>query len=334
MDDAGLPPLTDAGFVEDAANAPDGGPELTACAPESFGLWGEGCFCSGPIALYGDVLYRQAIGIEVYDRSDPADLRLVTTVEERAGSEGGLALLGAHLVSVTNFAPLQVYSLADPRAPSRVGSLDLPASARGIAIEGSRGIVAMDEAGGSSLGLVDLSDPTAPRLEGSIRLADVFLQGPVRASAGSAWVMGHDRSESPSGRLVLVELDLASSEVTNHELGGESTSLANFDVDGTLVVTVAYEQPLRVYAIGAGALREVGRLELGPALQYGTGVELRGGRALVAGSGFAVIDVADSARPRLLGSAPAGSGAWIASTDTHAYVSSGNGVMPFVLDCE
>src|SRR5690606_25231895 len=58
----------DAGAAEDAAEAP-----ITSCAPEGFALRGEGCFCSGPIALFGDVLYRQAIGVQVYDLSDPSE---------------------------------------------------------------------------------------------------------------------------------------------------------------------------------------------------------------------------------------------------------------------
>lgn len=325
--DGGLPSLADAAVSEDAAESP-----VTACAPESFALRGEGCFCSGPIALHGDVLYRQAIGVQVYDLSDPVDPRLVTTVEERAGSEGGLAIAGGHLVSVANFAPLHVYSLADPLAPSLVGSLELPASARGIAIDGERAIVAMDRTDGSSLALIDLDAPTAPRLEGEIPLADIFVQGPVRVSAGSAWAMGHDRSEGPSGRPVLVELELASREVTIRALGDES--LSGFDVEEDIAVTVGFEQPLRVYAIDPGALREIGSLEPGPELSYATSVELRDGRALVAGGGFAIVELRDPTRPRVLGSSPDGSGAWIASTDTHAYVSSGNGVTPFILGCE
>ena len=312
----GGPPLADAGAFDDAADSP-----VISCVPEGFPLRGEGCFCSGPIALHGDVLYRQSIGVEVYDLSDPVDPRLVTTVEERAGSEGGLALLGAHLVSVANFAPLHVYSLADPLAPSLVGSLELPASARGIAIDGERAIVSMDRTDGSSLALIDLDAPTAPRLEGSIPLPDVFVQGRLRVSAGSAWAMGHDRSESPSGRPVLVELELASREVTIRALGDES--LSGFDVEGGIAVTIGFEQPLRVYAI-----------EPGPELSYATSIELRDGRALVAGGGFAIVELRDPTRPRVLGSSPDGSGAWIASTDTHAYVSSGNGVTPFILGCE
>lgn len=327
-DDGGHSPLADAGGLDDA------GSPITSCAPESFALRGEGCFCSGPIVLAGDVLYRQAIGVEVYDLSDPVDPRLVTTVEERAGSEGGLALLGTHLVSVANFAPLHVYSLAAPLAPSLVGSLELPASARGIAIDGERAIVAMDRTDGSSLALIDLDAPTAPRLEGEIPLPDIFVQGRLRVSAGSAWAMGHDRSDSPSGRPVLVELELASREVTIRALGDESIALSGFDVEGGIAVTVAFEQPLRVYAIEPGALREIGSLEPGPELSYATSIELRDGRALVAGGGFAIVELRDPTRPRVLGSSPDGSGAWIASTDTHAYVSSGNGVTPLVLGCE
>jgi len=229
-------------------------------------------------------------------------------------------------VSVTNFAPLSVYSLA--------GSSRLPTSARGIAIEGERAIVAMDGTEGSLLGLVDLRDPTAPRVEGSIPLPDVFVQGPVRVSAGSAWLMGHDRSESFSGEPVLVELELATREVTVRALGDESSSLSGFDVEGSIAVTVAFEQPLRVYAIEPGALREIGSLEPGPELSYATSVELRAGLALTAGNGLVIVDLSDPTRPRTLGASPAASGAWIASTESHAYVSSGNGVMSFVLGCE
>lgn len=334
LDDGGTLSLTDAATLDDAATRFDGGRRVTSCAPEGFALRGEGCFCSGPIVLDGDVLYRQSIGIQVYDLSDPVDPRLVTTVDERPGSNGGLALLGGHLVSVSNFAPLHVYSLADPLAPSLVGSLELPANARGIGIDASVAIVAMDQTDGSSLALVDLADPSAPRLVGEIPLAGIFVRGPLRVSGGSAWAMGQNRSESLSGQPVLVELELASRAVTIRALGGDSSSLSAFDVEEGVAVTVGYEQPLRVYAIEPGARREIGSLALGPELAAATSVELRHGRALIAGSRFAVIDLHDPARPRLLGSSPGGTGAWIAATDTHAYVSSGGGVMPFVLGCE
>lgn len=321
--DGGRPPLAD------AAESP-----VASCGPEGFALRGEGCFCSGPVALYGEVLYRQAIGVEVYDLSEPADPRLVTTVEERAGSEGGLALSDGHLVSVANFAPLHVYSLADPLVPVWVGSLELLASARGIAIDGSLAIVAMDQTDGSALALVDLDNPSAPRLDGEILLDDIFVQGPVRASRGSAWAMGRDRSESSSGRPVLIELELASREVTIRALEDGSRPLSSFDVEEGIAVTVGFEQPLRIYAIEPDTLRELGNLTLGPELPSATSVELRDGRALVAGSGFAIIDLHDPARPRVLGTSPAGGGAWVVSTDTHAYVSSGNGLVPFALGCE
>src|SRR5690606_28056962 len=148
-----------------------------------------------------------------------------------------------------NFAPLHVYSLADPLAPSLVGSLELPASARGIVIDGTIAIVALDQTEGSSLALVELADPAAPRLEGEIPLADIYVQDRLRVSGGSAWAMGADRSEGSSGRPVLVELELASREVTVRALGSESTSLSGFDVGAETAVTVAFEQPLRVYTI-------------------------------------------------------------------------------------
>src|SRR5690606_30146476 len=114
-------------------------------------------------------------------------------------------------------------------------SLELPASARGIAIDGARAIVSMDALDGTLLGLVDLSDPTAPRLEGSIALTGLFAQGAVRADAGRAWVMADDRS--PSGQRVLVSLDLASREVTSHPLGEGAAALSGFDVAGDRLVT-------------------------------------------------------------------------------------------------
>jgi len=180
-DDAGREPETfDAGTTDaDATDAPDAGIdagpsllrrcELTQDPP--LELFGDGCFCRGPLVARGGHLYRQSIGIEVFRIRDGLPVR-VGSVDERPSSQGGLAVAGDHLVSVIDHAPeLRIYSLAEPAAPALVATVPLEdASTSRLAGTENLVLLARSDFVQSTLQLVDLTDPAAPRVRWSLEL--------------------------------------------------------------------------------------------------------------------------------------------------------------------
>lgn len=89
-DDAGMDAALDSGL-------------LSGCVVEYFAPQGDGCFCQGPVASFGSYVYRQSLGIEVYDAADPENLVRLGSVEERPSASGRLAVLGDLLVSSLDF---------------------------------------------------------------------------------------------------------------------------------------------------------------------------------------------------------------------------------------
>ena len=67
--DAGSP--RDGGGLDARPPATDAGPVITRCSPTEGTPVGGGCFCQGPIAIFGDVLYRQSFDLEVWDIAAP-----------------------------------------------------------------------------------------------------------------------------------------------------------------------------------------------------------------------------------------------------------------------
>ena len=113
--------------VEDAA-VPDADPVLAPpgagsirCAfgsAERFG--GEPCFCYGDAALGSGYLYRQTVGVEIWDVRDASAPVLAGSIEGDTGTQGGVAVIGDRLISATSFPPgVRLYGLADPASPTR-----------------------------------------------------------------------------------------------------------------------------------------------------------------------------------------------------------------------
>ncbi|MEJ2354064.1 MAG: hypothetical protein P8Y03_30175, partial [Anaerolineales bacterium] len=71
------------------------------------------------------------------------------------GSTQGLAVRD-NFAYVTNRAGLQVVDVSDPSAPTRLGEIDTPGEAVGVALEGNYAYIAD---GGQGLSIVDISDP-------------------------------------------------------------------------------------------------------------------------------------------------------------------------------
>lgn len=119
--DAGQDAAADVG-VDVAVDVGNDSGALSSCVVEYFMSQGDGCFCMGPIATFGQYVYRQSLGIEVFDAQDPENLVRLANVDERPSANGRLAVRGALLVSTLDFeeAPIRLYSLADPAVPTEI----------------------------------------------------------------------------------------------------------------------------------------------------------------------------------------------------------------------
>lgn len=337
-DDAG--PASDAGPVRpvDAGPSPsDAGPRrLTRCAPEVGERVGEPCFCEGPAVRYGSAIYRQSIGIEVWDVSDAEAPVLAGQIEERPASAGGLAVVAGHLLSVSNFSPdLTVYDLADPLRPRRVAELPIDGeNVSDLAVwQGfGEGLAVLVDQGASEVELigVDLGDPTSPRelyrvpVQG--RVASLLLDGARlfvttrEPSPARGWLEVRDpRTGALVGRHLLDEGDASwYSDLALHRgrlLRTTTDAIEILDVDGEAPIVVA-------------------RVELGSGQP--TTVDVSGDLAIVGGSALVILDLTDPSRPRELGRAETAIGdiRAIAGDAEHVFVSSGNGLTPIALRCE
>lgn len=321
------------GSVEIADAGADAGdePSITSCAPAPIGAgFGEPCFCNGPVALAGDVLYRRGVGIEVYDLADPRSPALVRVIDERASSMGALIVDASlrTLYSISDFAPgLWIYDLATPLAPSLLGSFALTGTVHAGALDGSTLVVSALEAEGGFLHVVDVSTPAFPRLERSITL-------PGRP--GSVAIDGRTTA-------VVVGTDVASSSVLLIDLGSGETmaalDLAGGEFGRTLVIEgdvvfLGGESLLTVLRREGATLSITGVLEGESA--YTRGLVRDGSLLLMGGDVLRVVDVSNLASPRLLGASPGPLGdiGGLAWRGELAYVSGGNGLSVVSLNCE
>lgn len=332
--DAGRPPLADAA-PPDAGSTPP-----VRCAPTLRAeASGEGCFCDGPVALYGDTLYRRSVGLEVWDVTRSEAPVHVRTVEERGFSNGGLAVVDDHLVALGNIQPtVVVYSLADPRDPRPVSSLELPggSSASVAAVDGGALVLL-----GQTLTRIDLADPAAPRV--------VFEQtveggrGRLATDGARAFVLAEERRTEGGtfvSRLWLHVLDAARGTLESTHLLDDDPDTASVHfhaiaaLDGRLLLG-APGAPVRVLEVG-DELVEVGRLDVPDG---GAGaLAVRGDRAVALGDALRVVDLGDPRRPRLLGSAPVAEwplvGGFVELGAGVAWVSGGSGLAAIALGCE
>lgn len=329
--DAHAAPGTDAGFAPDDAGHDAGGP-IARCEPTVVGEpRGEPCFCNGPVALAGDVLYRRGLGIEVFDlAADPRDPTFVRTLEERSSSSGVLIVDEAErtLYSVTDIEPgVYVYDLADPRSPTRIARLEVT----GVVIDGALDegtlVLVGSEGEEGRLYVVDVSTRAAPRIATSITLegrpSHVALDGDVAVAVLATGI----------GSTGLTFVDLRTEAVETMPLEGGDFGRA-VAIAGDRVFVSGGPRALTVLGRASGAWSMIG--EVGDETTFSRGLLLDGTRVLLGGDALRVIDVSDPSGPRLVGvsSGPAGDIGALALRDELAYVSSGNGVGVVALRCE
>jgi len=93
----------------------------------------------------------------------------LTAMTSTPGSAHAVAVTGDHLLVADGAAGLQVYSIASLTNPILVAGIALPEIARDVVVEGDLALLAAD-----GLQVVDITDPTAPALVGSLDVGDVI----------------------------------------------------------------------------------------------------------------------------------------------------------------
>ncbi len=269
-------------------------------------------------------------GLTVLDLDAPGGAASVADLPGPAGR--GATLDGDRLLVAGDASGLWIYDLADPAAPVQDLVLPTPGPAQDVAVAGDLAHVACQSAGlailaiGSNpgqlgllsfyrgtahdvsvrdghayvavenaLAVVDVSDPTAPRLVGQRVTADW-----ARAVAlGESWVFS---GETGGGLVVLRISDPTRAPVV---VARRPTGLWMQDVavDAGHAFVADYGGELRILAAraGQGAMAELASL---PLIGSPRGVAVADGRAYVACDydGLEIVDVSDPAAPALLGS--------------------------------
>jgi hypothetical protein len=304
----------------------DAGP-LRSCTIEYFMNQGDGCFCMGPVASFGRYLYRQSLGIEVYDVQDPENLVRLDNVEERPSSNGRIAVRGGLLVSSLNFEaePLRLYSLSNPAVPTEVARFG-NTSVRGFTA--GEGAIAVIEEGDESTDLVHY------------RVS--------REGASETWRTDLSGVPAfPDASLGLLGGDVFVATLANRD--PEMTRLQRFDASGLETLTVLRTGNVQLF-VGGGELYAIGgeaqlaRLDpttLETAISFGDAVFgetvlVRDDIVLLGGS----MTVLERTTLRELPLTVVGGG--MAGGFVHAeagegdlvFGSSGNGMIPFSLRCE
>lgn len=311
--------------------APDAGAPPVRCAPSPLSeTHGEPCFCNGPLAAAGSVVYRRAIGIEVYDVSRPDAPVLVREVEERPSSQGALLadVARSALYSVSDFAGLHVYDIAAPLAPRLIDQVELAGSISSGALDGTTLVVTAADEERGLLYVLDVSRPSAVRLERTIPLerwpTAVALEGRT-----AAIVFGDGPHES-----WLLLVDTASgATLASAQLPGSSFGRA-VALRGEHVFVTGGDRALTVLRRSDSTLSVAGAL--GDESSYARSLRLDGARLITGGDRLRVVDVSDPTSPRLLGESPGplGDVGAVEARGELAYVSNGNGLAIVALGCE
>lgn len=262
-------------------------------------------------------------GLSVLDVSNPESPQLVGGLAIDGYSldvsvEGDLAFVIQRPSGTRPTSNLVVVDLTIPALPRVVGHLDLPGGAAKIEASGDMvyvsdywWIAASQEFGG--LRVVDVTEPSAPRLAGRIAMTPMTDMTVV------------ERLGYAVGDLVLYVLDLsapASPRISSSlVLPGRATAVV---VQGGLAYVAGGDQGLLVVDIAApSAPRILGRASFGPASL----VDVAGTLAFVVDDqrGLRVFDVADPTAPRFLAAAAdlSGTAYTVQVVNQLAYVPSG-----------
>ncbi|RZO63292.1 MAG: hypothetical protein EVA89_07420 [Sandaracinaceae bacterium] len=285
VEDAAVP---DAALADGAV--PDADPVLAPpdagsirCAfgsAERFG--GEPCFCYGDAALGSGYLYRQTVGVEIWDVRDPSAPVLAGNIEGDTGTQGGVAVIGDRLISATSFPPgVRLYGLADPASPTLLHELSLgERRVSDAAVAGARVAVALEEAGVVEVAALDLeADVLTERWRASVGDSIVGLF----ADADRVFVFA---GRFPPHELWLVTLDAGSGEVLAEQRVHDSAApLVDAWLEAGRLLAVFDHTLLELDVVGAPEERR--RIELP---FYASAITRRGAQLAIGGSELALLD--------------------------------------------
>jgi hypothetical protein len=323
--DAAVPSLGDAG---------DAGPPPTRCDPDVVGeRLGEACFCNGPVALAGDVLYRRGVGIELYDLTDPGRPAPLGVLEELSSATGVLLVDAAErtLYSVNDTVPgVNVYDITDPRAPRLLARLEVDGWVSDGALDGTTLVmVGTDRAEQGWLHVIDVARPSSPRLLRSLALEGRPSQ--VALDADTAAVVLATGIGTAGLAFVHLRTDVMQTMAIEGGDFGRALAFA-----GQRLLLTGGDRLLTVLDHEGERWRVVGTLAHDSGSTLIPGLQVDGTRVVLGGNRLRVVDVSDPTRPRLLGDAevPPGDIGALAGRDEFAYVSGGYGVVVVSLGCE
>jgi len=131
---------------------------------------------SESVAVFGDFAYvaDRGSGLQVVDISDPSSPEIVGTADTPGDAEGVTVLGNYAYVADGYLGGLRVIDVSDPQSPTIVGSVETPDGywAYDVAVAGDYAYLAISDADypyeGSSLLVIDISDPTSPSIVGTV----------------------------------------------------------------------------------------------------------------------------------------------------------------------
>jgi len=194
-------------------------------------------------------------GLQVYAVSRPSNLRPPALVDLPAGDAVRDLLVADHCTVGIGYKSIQVFDLADPTRPRRLGSLATQYYVADVAVSGTLAYLAEGPSRwnvdiGSQLSVVDLSDPTNPRQVGAC---------PVEGGARSVAVSGHIALVA-AGERGLMAIDVNNpaepTEVGRYDTSGQATDVAvrghyAYVADGTAgLQVIAISNPLNLVGVG------------------------------------------------------------------------------------
>jgi hypothetical protein len=277
---------------------------LTACRPGDQ---------PNRVYLYRNIVYvHESLRTVAYDISDPHS---VITVANFAGlCVGGnwnirrapkdYAIVGDRMYMATAAesggvsSSLRIFDLLiDPLNPPQLGEVNLSAEPESVAVEGDYAYVTVDGTTGDLLYVVDVQDPTAPQIVGSLKLD---LKG--RIAVRDRLVYG-----GTFNALVTIDATTPSNPVIAHTIEMRSEIPYGAALSGDRVYVMAPAEGMLMLDLQSPAAPSpLGRYHSPGALRQ---LDKTGDLLFVSDFwyGFSILDVSDPARPVFLGAHEAAS---------------------------
>lgn len=262
-------------------------------------------------AINGTVAYvaDDDAGLQILDISDPMNPTLLGGYDT-TGLSRGLDAVGS-TVYLCDFTSMRIFDASDPTNPIQLGYAI--ASSNKVKVAGSIAYVV-----GWALTTVDVSNPSAPVVLGSVALPDEAYD--IAVAGSMVYVADDDEglqivdASDPSAPTIV------GAYPTGPERWGMGVDLAGSyaflaaNTDGVLVLDVS--DPADPVLVTSIELTELTRAR---------DVVVQGQTAYVGfGDGLWIYDIADPASPRRLGAHPNGASAQIAITDGWALLTGGS----------